>query len=124
MQPEDDVVGAWRTVRRELATYGHGLGEKREFTALSKSDAVLPRDLAAKKAKLKRACRGPVLTLSGVSGAGVPAALAALLAIIDVTRAEAAFEPLYASRARALPAPAVSSSRSARRSSSMTAAAI
>jgi GTP-binding protein len=86
----DDVVGAWRTIRRELATYGHGLEEKREITALSKSDAVAPRDLAAKKAKLKRACRGPVLTLSGVSGAGVPEAMAALLAVIDAARAEPA----------------------------------
>jgi GTP-binding protein len=86
----DDVVGAWRTIRRELATYGHGLAEKHEITALSKSDAVAPRDLAAKKAKLKRACRGPVLTLSGVSGAGVPEAKAALLAVIDAARAEPA----------------------------------
>jgi GTP-binding protein len=92
---EEDVVGAWRTVRRELKTYGNGLDGKQEITALSKSDAVPPRDLAAKKAKLARASRGPVLTLSGVSGAGVPAAMAALLACIDAARAEAA-EPALA----------------------------
>ncbi|HUB95716.1 MAG TPA: GTPase ObgE [Stellaceae bacterium] len=87
---QEDVVGAWRTIRHEVETYGHGLGQKREITALSKADAVTPRELAAKKAKLKRACRAPVLTLSGVSGAGVPVAMAALLEVIDAAHTEPA----------------------------------
>src|SRR5919197_100374 len=36
---EEDVVGAWRTIRRELEAYGHGLAEKPEIIALNKSDA-------------------------------------------------------------------------------------
>ncbi|HXQ51490.1 MAG TPA: GTPase ObgE [Stellaceae bacterium] len=86
---EDDVVGAWRTIRRELASYGHGLDAKPEIVALSKSDAVDAKDLAAKRAKLRRASKRAVVTLSGVSGACVPEAMAALYAIIQNARAAA-----------------------------------
>ena len=36
----DDVVGAWRTIRGELAAYGHGLADKPEILALNKIDAL------------------------------------------------------------------------------------
>jgi len=85
---EDDVVAAWRTVRAELSAHGHGLAQKPELVALSKADAVAPKELAAKAAKLKRAAKAPVLTLSAVSGAGVPQALAALLHAIEAARAD------------------------------------
>ena len=84
---QDDVVGAWRTVRGELVAYGHGLEAKPEIVALSKADAVPARELAAKRAKLQRASKRTVLTLSGVAGTGVPAAMAALYEIIRSTRA-------------------------------------
>jgi GTP-binding protein len=82
----EDVVAAWRTIRRELAAHGHGLGQKPEIVALSKADAVAPKELTAKRAKLKRASKGEVLTLSAVSGAGVPEAMAALLKTIQSAR--------------------------------------
>ncbi len=85
----DDVVGAWRTIRRELAAYGNGLDAKPEIIALSKSDAVPPELLAERRRKLRRAAKRPVLTLSGVSGAGVAAAMAALLSVIHETRPNA-----------------------------------
>ncbi len=85
---DDDVVTAWRTIRAELVAHGHGLVAKPEIVALSKSDAVPPKELAAKAAKLKRASKSPVLTLSAVSGAGMPVALAALLHAIHAARAE------------------------------------
>ncbi len=87
---EEDVVASWRTIRRELAVYGNGLEAKPEILALSKADAVTPEVLAQKRKKLARAAKRPVLALSGVSGAGVPAAMARLLAVIDEARAEAA----------------------------------
>jgi GTPase len=89
----DDVVGAWRTIRRELVTYGHGLADKPEILSLSKSDALPPAALAKLRAKLARAAKRPVLTLSAVSGAAMDAALAALLAVIHEARAAAAPEP-------------------------------
>ena len=89
----DDVVGAWRTIRGELAAYGHGLVDKPEILALNKSDAVPPAELTKLRAKLARAAKRPVVTLSGVSGAGVPETMAALLHIIHETRAAATPEP-------------------------------
>ncbi|MGH7089134.1 MAG: GTPase ObgE, partial [Stellaceae bacterium] len=83
---EDDVVGAWRTVRAELEAYGHKLAEKPEIIALSKADAISAKALAGKRAKLARAAKINVLSLSGVSGAGVPEATVALLAAIQGAR--------------------------------------
>src|ERR1700761_7544495 len=36
----DDVVGAYQTIREELAHYGHGLSEKPEIAGLNKIDAL------------------------------------------------------------------------------------
>ena len=98
-----DVTGdhagvAYRTVRRELAAYGAGLGEKAEIVALSKVDAVDAETLKAQRERLKRAmrtygppvaagARRPPLEMSAVSGAGVREALWAALAEVDRTRA-------------------------------------
>jgi GTP-binding protein len=83
---EEDVVGAYRTIRRELAAYGHGLTDKPEIIGLNKADAVAPADIKAKRAKLKRAAKREVMVLSGVSGTGVPEVLSALRASITETR--------------------------------------
>ncbi|HJU20641.1 MAG TPA: GTPase ObgE [Stellaceae bacterium] len=84
-----DVVGAYRTIRRELAQYGHGLAAKPEIVGLNKSDALTPAEAAAKTKRLARAAPGSqVLALSGATGAGVPEALDALLAAVAATRAE------------------------------------
>src|SRR5216110_3035222 len=37
---EEDVVGAYRTIRHELADYGHGLAHKPEIVSLNKIDAI------------------------------------------------------------------------------------
>ena len=47
-----DVVGAWRTVRRELQAYGGGLAEKPELVVLNKSDAMSPREASARRRPL------------------------------------------------------------------------
>jgi GTP-binding protein len=87
---EADVVANYRTIRRELKAYGHGLAEKPEIIGLNKADAVAPEVLARLRQKLKRAGKRPVLVLSGVTGKGVPETLAALLAVIKDARAKAA----------------------------------
>ena len=93
---QEDVVGAWRTIRAELATYGHALAQKPEILALSKSDALDARTLSQKRAKLQRAARRPVLTLSGVSRRRRARGMAALLAGIEKTRAAEARAPAFA----------------------------
>jgi GTP-binding protein len=82
---EDDVVGAWKTVRAELAAYGEGLAKKPELVALSKSDALTKKALAEKKAKPRAIKREP-LVLSAHSGEGIKEALRALLALVEKRR--------------------------------------
>lgn len=86
----DDVVGAWRAIRRELEAYGHGLAEKPEIIGLNKADAIPPEELAKKRQKLKRASKREVLVLSGATGKGVPEAMAALYAVVKAERDKAA----------------------------------
>jgi GTP-binding protein len=83
---EDDVVGAWKTVRAELTAYGEGLAKKPELVALSKSDALTKKALTEKKAKLKRAIKREPLVLSAHSGEGIKQALRALVALIEKRR--------------------------------------
>src|SRR5579864_6962678 len=86
---QEDVVGAYRTVRAELEAYGHGLAEKPEIIGLNKVDAI-PRDEVPKlRRKLARASKGTVLALSGVTGQGVPEVTAALMNTIMRERARA-----------------------------------
>ncbi len=65
---QDDVVGAWKTIRGELKAYGDGLTKKPEIVGLNKSDAVDPKEMAKKRAALKRAGAGTVMVMSGVIG--------------------------------------------------------
>jgi GTP-binding protein len=87
----DDVVEAYRTIRHELTEYGHGLAGKQEVIGLNKIDAIDAGEVTRKCRALARAAgRGAmVLPLSGVSGAGVPEILGALLAAIEAEREEA-----------------------------------
>jgi GTPase len=93
----EDVVGHWRTIRRELEAYGNGLTDKPEIIGLNKSDAVPPEELAKKRQKLKRASKREVLVLSGATGKGVPETLSALLGVIKATREHAPAEAEEAS---------------------------
>src|SRR5262249_36925203 len=86
---QEDVVGAYRTIRAELAAYGHGLAEKPEIIGLNKADAIAREELPNLRRKLTRASKGTVLVLSGVTGKGVPEVTAALLKTIQAAREEA-----------------------------------
>jgi len=86
----EDVVGHWRTIRRELEAYGNGLTDKPEIIGLNKADAVPPEELAKKRQKLKRASKRRVLVLSGATGKGVGEAMATLYAVIKDERDKAA----------------------------------
>src|SRR4051812_28213584 len=82
----EDPGGAYKTIRRELEAYGHGLTEKPEIVALSKADALTPEMLKEQLARLKRAAKKTPFALSSASGAGVPDVLRALLSVIDAAR--------------------------------------
>jgi GTPase len=85
-----DPVAAYRTVRREIEAYGHGLEAKSEIAALNKIDAVAPDELAGRLRRFARATGVTPLTISGATGQGVEACLRRLLATIAANRAEPA----------------------------------
>jgi GTP-binding protein len=84
---QDDVVGAYRTVRAELKAYGHGLARKTEIVALNKIDALGPDEVEAKCAVLARACRRKVHPISAAAGTGLQPVLRLLRKAADVRRA-------------------------------------
>jgi GTP-binding protein len=83
----EDVVAAYKTVRRELDAYGGGLADKPEIVGLNKSDSLSEADICAKQAALAAATDSPVLVMSGVSGRGVTEVLRQLHAHIRRHRA-------------------------------------
>ncbi len=89
---QEDVGGAWRTVRGELEAYGEGLEDKSELLALNKADALDPETRAAKAAELKAASGTEPHIVSGVSGEGVTDLLRAAFAEVRARRAAASRE--------------------------------
>jgi GTP-binding protein len=83
---EESPSKAYRTVRTELAAYGHGLAEKPEIVALSQADTVDPASARRKLAALKKAAGTTPLMLSAVTRAGIEEALRALMAEIEAAR--------------------------------------
>jgi GTP-binding protein len=80
---------AYKTVRAELEAYGHGLADKPEIVALSKSDCMDPSMRKIQFARLKRAAHKAPLVLSAHSREGVEATLRALAIAIEEGRAAA-----------------------------------
>ncbi|MCW5718322.1 MAG: GTPase ObgE [Bauldia sp.] len=95
----DDPAGAYRTIRNELAEYGHGITEKPEIVALSKVDSITAEDLAAKTKALKRAVKKTPYAISAVAGIEMKPVLRAMLAAIDESRQEEQVSPLQAEEA-------------------------
>lgn len=102
----DDPAADYRTIRDELAAYGHGLPDKPVIVALNKIDALDADERVARATALAAAAGQPVRQVSGVSGEGVPALLAELARHVNDHRAarrkanadgEAAWSPLGAS---------------------------
>lgn len=86
----DDVAGAYRTVREELAAYGHKLADKPELLALNKTDALDGELVAEQKAALAAAAGGAtVYPVSGVSGAGIAPLLRAARAALETSPTQA-----------------------------------
>lgn len=87
---ESAIVKAYRTIRGELESYGHGMGEKPELVVLNKIDAIPKEQRARKQAALEKASGAKVFAMSGVSGEGLKEVLTALARAVDKSRAKRA----------------------------------
>src|SRR5262249_32075167 len=88
---QEDIVGAYKTIRAELKAYGGGLAKKTEILVLNKIDALTPDVIEARAQELQAAARKKPLLISGVSHAGVDALLrrcAKVLASADARETE------------------------------------
>lgn len=84
---QEDVAGAYRSIREELDAYGDGvLADKPEILALNKCDALTPEEIDERKAALAEASGAPVMTISGVASTGVEEVLQKLLDVIGKNR--------------------------------------
>ncbi len=83
---QDDVAGAWQTIRGELEAYDEELAGKPEITALSKVD-VLDKELVDEQAAaLKAVCGQEPLRISAVTGENVSEALALMAKELTVIK--------------------------------------
>jgi GTP-binding protein len=86
---EDDVAGAYRVVRRELASYDRRLLDRPELVCLNKADALSAELVEERAAALAAAAGHAVHVTSGVSRQGHTAVLGAAWDEIRHARAEA-----------------------------------
>jgi GTP-binding protein len=87
---QSQVVKAYRTIRGEVAAYGHGLAQKPEIVALNKCDALNPDEIARKRRALAKASGRAVLAISGATGQGTSDAVNRLWHAIEAARSERA----------------------------------
>jgi GTP-binding protein len=79
----EDVVAAYKTIRRELELYGQDLALKPEILALNKCDALTKEMITEKLKALEKGTGKKVFPLSSVSRLGVDKILDALLKYIS-----------------------------------------
>lgn len=85
---QEDVVGAYKTIRAELKAYSPELAKKPEIIALNKCDALGEDEIKEKSAALKKASKKKIYTISAVSGDGVKDVLREMMKVIEQKRAE------------------------------------
>ena len=85
---QDDVAGAYRTIRGELEEYGHGVTDKPELLCLSKCDALDEATVAAKRAELEAAAGRPAFVISAVAQQGLEPVLRAAWELVRARRQE------------------------------------
>lgn len=67
---QDDIVGAYKTIRAELKAYGQGLAKKPEVIVLNKSDALGEELAEDQRQILAKAIRKKVYTMSAATHQG------------------------------------------------------
>jgi len=93
---QEDVAGAYKTIRKELKAYSPELAAKTELVALNKIDALTEEEIEEKAAALKKAAKlkkgQMVYRVSGAAGMGVTELMRKMLEIIDTDKAREAAE--------------------------------
>lgn len=69
---QEDVPGAYKTIRKELELYGQDLAKKPEIIALNKCDALMSELIQEKQADFKKKTGKKIIPLSSLSRQGVP----------------------------------------------------
>ena len=85
---QDDIAGAYETIRGELEAYGEDLADKAEILALNKIDALDEDTLAEKVAELTEISGTKPFLVSGVSGQGVTELLRAAYKQVRIRRGD------------------------------------
>lgn len=67
----DDVVGAYKSIRRELELYDAVTAAKPEVVALNKCDALTEKEIAEKQRQLEKAAGKKVFVMSAIAKKGV-----------------------------------------------------
>lgn len=88
-----DPPADWRTVRAELAAYGHGLEDKPEIVVLTKTDLVGDGDIAACRQRIATQSGSRVMAISAATGSGLEQLLDACLGLLDEVQTDAAAKP-------------------------------
>lgn len=89
---EEDVAGAYNTVRGEIEAYGKGLENKQEIVALSQCDILSDDERMDKAAELRAVSGQDPLLLSAATRLGVDTVLRTLQRKIDASK-EAELQP-------------------------------
>ncbi len=90
---EEDVAGAYETIRHEIEAYQAGLPDKPEVVALSQVDSLDEDTLDEKSAALEKACGQKPILLSSVAHRGIDDVLRAMMGEIDELKAKETPEP-------------------------------
>lgn len=89
---EDDIAGAYTTIRNELIAYETTLADRPEIVALNKIDALNEELVEEQLAKLKTVCPTQPLLISGAAGTGVRDALFEIVKHLDIQAEQEAAE--------------------------------
>jgi GTP-binding protein len=85
---QEDVVGAYKTIRHELQEYAEHLAAKTEIIALNKIDALTPEEIAEKQKALQKISGKNVYSVSAATKQNIRPLLFALLSQIKNRRIE------------------------------------
>ncbi|NJL49405.1 MAG: GTPase ObgE [Leptolyngbyaceae cyanobacterium SM2_5_2] len=79
----EDAIGNYHTIQQELVAYGRDLAHRPQIVALNKIDALDPETLAQQVAQFEVLLQTPVHCISAVTGAGLPALLQTVWAVLE-----------------------------------------
>jgi len=82
----DDPAADYTLIRGELENYGHGLDEKPEVVALTKSDVMDEDEIREKAQSLEKACGSDVYIISAATNGGLQTLIGGVFVHVDRRR--------------------------------------